>query len=357
MDFRISDEQRLLRDSARRVLADGQGRADDAAWQTFHTLGWTALPIDEIHDGLGGSLVDLAFLVEELGRARCQVPYLEACVLPAKLLTALASHGWDHSGLLASMARGERRLAVAMEGVSTTSLSRTARGYRLSGEKLLVVGGASCDGLLVMASADGEACLVCVPANASGVRIRAYPAVDGRELADIAFVEVDLHEDAVLAVGAAVDAALADALAIAITLQCADLVGAMDAGMAMTADYLHERRQFGQTLAGFQALQHGMADLFIACNEARSMLYRTLSALGQDDAALRHKAASGCKVKVAACARQVAGMAVQYHGALGMTTEYAVGHYLRRSIVTEQLFGNGQYHLALCLTGSGAVAK
>ncbi len=365
MDFRISDEQRLLRDTARKVLAEATGTSGDDAWMPFRELGWTALPIDEAHDGLGGSLVDLAFLLEELGRARCQVPYLECCVLPAMLLKALASRGVAHAELLGSLARGEQRLGVAVEerssaesvGAFSTRLAATPSGFRLIGEKLLVVGGAACDGLLVVAVADHETCLVYVPPDAAGVRIRGYSAVDGRELADIEFVDVPVSESAVLARGTAVDEALVEAQAIALTLQCADIVGAMEASMEMTAEYLQQRQQFGQKLASFQALQHGMAVLFIACNEARSMLFRALSALGQADISLRRRAASGCKVKVAACARQVTGMAVQYHGALGMTTEYAVGHYLRRSIVAEQLFGNAHYHLAMCLADHAAVAK
>jgi acyl-CoA dehydrogenase len=127
----------------------------------------------------------------------------------------------------------------------------------------------------------------------------------------------------------------------------------MSRALELTVEYLHVRRQFGKALSEFQALQHAVAELFVDVSDAKSMLYQAVAALG-GPVRTRRKAVSGCVVKVMSAAREVAGMAVHLHGGIGMTDEYPVGHYLRRVMVSERIYGDLEHHLQRYLSAHDA---
>lgn len=349
LDFTLNSEQTMLRDSARRYLAQAGG----ASWQGYAELGWLAIAAPEDAGGLGGGMADLAILAEELGRALAPEPFVDGAVLATRLVDRLVV-GHRREALLGEMIAGTRRLAAALyepgrryELAPQTTAVRDGGGYRLSGTKVLVMDGAAADDLLVTAALDGGVALFLVGREQAGVDGRAYRTVDRRDCADFR-LDVTVEADRLLS-GNALDA-VEDALDEARLCLCADMLGGMDSAIEMTAEYLKTRTQFGQKLATFQALQHSVADLFIDADSVRSSLLRAIAAFGGERTE-RRKAVSACWVNTFETAKRVTGMAVHLHGAIGFTTEYRVGHYLRRAIVSERLFGDVEFHLARYMEG------
>jgi alkylation response protein AidB-like acyl-CoA dehydrogenase len=367
MDFTLSVEQEMLRDSARQFITSelsfegrrrrlaGTGRDD--TWGRFGELGWLAMSVPEEADGLGSPITDLVLMCEELGRGLCVQPFVANALLPARLLAAGdAATGYP---ALAELATGLRRVAVAVYEKGQrydvlrpqTVVTRQADGFcRLHGAKILVGGGVDANSLVVIAKCSAEediepnVSLVLVETDAQGVTRRGYRGLDDVEMADVDFANVTLPASAVLAVGPAAVDAIERAFDEAVVCQCADAVGAMSRALELTAEYLHIRRQFGKTLSEFQALQHEVAELFVDVSDARSMLYQAVGALS-GSVRDRRRGVSGCKIKVMSAAKRVTGMAVHLHGGIGVTSEYPVGHYLRRVMVSERLYGDHEHHL------------
>lgn len=358
MDFRLTEEQEMLRDGARRFVAEkidyaSRGKqitTGEDRWSDFAELGWLMLAVPEAAGGLERPLEDIALIAEELGRGIAREPFVCGGYLPARLLT-LASAPEE---ALQALAAGERRYAVALhetarrfslDGLGTVATVQADGSYSLSGRKTMVLGGGEADTLIVAAriGEGGDPALFLVEGDAGGVSRKSYRTIDELNAVDVTFESVKLGADALLAGADAAPAMLEQALDEAIVLLCADALGCMDRAIEMTAEYLRIRKQFGQTLASFQALQHGVANLFIEANDARSMVYRALAACA-GSATERARAVSACKIKVMEAGRLVAGQSVHFHGGIGMTTEYPVGEHLRRILVAEQLFGNPQHH-------------
>ncbi|MFC5463075.1 acyl-CoA dehydrogenase family protein [Massilia niabensis] len=364
MDFRLSGEQEMLRDSARRYLLAEQSfenRQQEAKdyrgnWEQLSELGWLALAVPEDLGGLGSGVEDLAILGEEMGRALSLDPFVGCGVLPTRIIDRI-DRADKREQVLAQIAGNETRIAVALYepgrryDLSAAGMlaARTDDGaYRLHGTKILVSGGAGANQLIVSAqirdraTEPGGPALFLVDAKLSGIACHAYQAIDDSSVADFTFDEVEVPADALLAVSGG--ALLEDAVDDAIVCLCAEALGGMEKAIEMTADYLKLRAQFGRPLAEFQVLQHTVAEMFIEASDARSMLYRALATLPASGAE-RRKAVSACKVKIMEAAKWVAGTAVHLHGGIGVTCEYPVGHYLRRVLVSERSFGDNAYHL------------
>ena len=345
MDFRLSTEQQMLKDGARGYLAERH----ESRWPTFAELGWLAMPASEDDGGLGSSVEDIAILCEELGRALAPEPFVASALLPIRILERCATH---QDELLAAIIDGSRRVAVALSERNRrydwlhadTSAARDANGFALSGAKTLVSGGAEADCLLVSATlpATGKLALFRVEANHAGIAKRTYSTIDGMDVADFRFDQVRLDAAALLCDDAA--AILERGIDEALVFHCADALGCMDRAIEMTAEYLKLRKQFGKTLAGFQALQHTMAEMFIEADSARSIVYKALAALRASRDA-RRRAVAACRVKCMGAAKWVAGTAIHLHGGIGVTCEYPVGHYLRRIVVAERSQGDEQHFL------------
>ena len=354
MDFTPSDEQVMLRDSARRFFGARAGHGAEAAtWHDLAELGWLAIAVPEDADGLGGAIEDITVLAEEMGRGLTRVPFIGSAVLAVRLIDRIA-RGEQRRAMLHRIATGEARLAPALYeprrryalSPATRARRDTDGGYRLSGAKILVAGGATADAWLVSAMLDdGGVGLFLVDRASAGVACTAYRTVDDADHADIRFDAVALPADRLLGGGAIPIKAIEDAVDEARLCLCADMLGGFDRAIEMTADYLKTRVQYGKPLASFQALQHSVAELFIDASGVRSSLYLALSAFRGEDAE-RRRTISGCWVKTFDIAKRLTGMAVHLHGAIGFTTEYQVGHYLRRALVAERCLGDVEYHLA-----------
>jgi alkylation response protein AidB-like acyl-CoA dehydrogenase len=371
MDFSPTQEQAALKESARRLcqrdygfeqrrhrLRGAEGFSRDL-WKTFADLGWLGAGLSEDDFGYGGGPVETALLQEEFGRVLLVEPYLSCAIIAARAIVALGDPA-QKEALLAPLVAGEKLVALAhneaaMRGDDAavkTQARRTADGWRLNGRKAFVLGGSSADILLVSARTASGVTLFEVPADADGLEIIAYHAVDGRRVADLVLTDVALGEAARIGPegGALPGIELAvDHGVIALMAEC---VGAMDAALWLTRDYLTTRKQFGVTLNTFQALQHRMADMLVETELARSMLLRGIAALSDPDPGARRAGVSAAKVQIAEAAVKVTGEAIQMHGGIGVTEEYVVGHFYKRAVLARGLFGSIDLHLERFATWS-----
>jgi acyl-CoA dehydrogenase len=258
--------------------------------------------------------------------------------------------GEGRIALLSSMVEGAIIAAPALyEPGRRYALTPTVRaagvpdGYLLSGAKVLVPGGGRADRLLVTAMLDdGGIGLFAIDPAAPCTALSSYITIDGSPVADVDFREVPLAADGL--VGRIDIDQIEQFLDEARLALCADALGGLERAIEMTSEYLATRTQFGTPLAHFQALQHTLVEMFIETDSMRSSLYQAIAAFHDGDDATRRRAVSSCWVKTFDAAKEVAGMAVHLHGGIGLTTEYQVGNYLRRMMVSERSFGDVEYH-------------
>jgi alkylation response protein AidB-like acyl-CoA dehydrogenase len=365
MDFTFTDEQTMLRESlvrylqrhatfaGRQELLRGDRPYSTETWQHFAELGLLALPFAEDVGGAGGSVVDLVAIGEPFGEHLLVEPYLPSILLAGGALASAPEHPAARRWLTTIMA-GEGLAALAHEeGSGTPDPARVAlraeqsgEGYRLHGEKRLVLGAAEADVLVVTArvhgepgSCDGLALLLLEP-GAPGVRLTPFRTVDGRSAAHVVLDSVEIAGRDCLSTDAhaAITATLRDAL----VALAAEAVGAMGALLRQTSEYATSRHQFGVPIAGFQVIAHRLADMKIAHTKARASLLHTAGLVEAGRATPRD--ISVLKAQVGTLGRRVGEAAVQTHGGLGTTDELAVGHYLKRLIAIDTMFGNADYH-------------
>ena len=372
MDFELSEEQRLLRDSIDRLLADHYSFAQRrgylaeadgfsrAMWRYYAELGLLGLPFAEEHGGFGGGAVETMLVMEAFGRALALEPYLATVVLCGTALR-LAGSTARQAALLPQIAEGRLTLAFAhgerqarydLADVLTTAKPKSG-GWVLDGAKSVVVHGDHADRLVVSARSSGERDdpdginLFLVDPAASGVARRSYPMRDGTRAAEIALSGVEIGGDAMLGEPGQAFAVIEQVVEAGIAAVAAEAVGAMEATHAMTLEYLKTRQQFGKPIGQNQALQHRSAEMLIALEQGRSMAMLAAMTIEEPDPEERARNLSMAKVGVGQAARFVSQNAIQLHGGIGMTEEYAVGHYFRRCMVIEHMFGDTAHHLSL----------
>jgi len=363
MDFNLSDEQEMLRDAAARYVREQYGfearrkLVAAAGWSAEHwvkyaDMGWLALAVPEDAGGLGCGFIESAIVAEALGRALVLEPYVGVAVLAARLLEradapAFAAH---RAALLAGLAEGSVRPALA----STEPASRfdfadpqcrarsAGGGWVLDGVKMMVGAAPAATHFIVTARTDEGLALFLVPTEA--VQLDSYALIDGTRAADLTLRGVELGADALLAAPGRAAELLEEALDRAALAHVAEGLGCMEAVLEITSEYLKTRQQFGQPIGKFQALQHGMAEMFVEVQELRSILLRGIAHLDADPAE-RRLAVSAAKVMLASAGRLVGGQGIQLHGGIGVTDEYPVGHYYKRLLVLEKLYGDADWHL------------
>jgi alkylation response protein AidB-like acyl-CoA dehydrogenase len=348
MDFSFSDDQRLLVDSLSRLLTQHYDFAARRAilatpegwsaqrWADFAQMGLLGLVVPEEDGGFGGGAVETLLVMQALGRAMVLEPYLGTAILGA---TALCCAG--HHPLLPGLLEGRTKLAFAhedAEGSSTTAV-RTVSGWQLDGRKTLVLHGAVADAVVVSAkTATDGAALFLLHAAAPGLHTQSRTLIDGSRSAALRLHAVPGEK---LGDAAAVAAVVAAGLAAV----CAEAVGAMETAYALTLEYLNSRQQFGRPIGRNQALQHRVAEMLVALEQARSMSMLAAMAVTLPNETERQTTLSQAKVQIGRSARFIGQTAIQLHGGIGVTEEYAVGHAHRRLMVLEQLFGTEAFHM------------
>jgi pimeloyl-CoA dehydrogenase small subunit len=380
MDFELTEEQRLLRESVERLMADRYdfavrkramqepGGYSAELWRQYAELGLLGLPFAEGDGGLGGGPVETMIVMEAFGRGLVLEPYLATVILGGGLLR-LAGSAAQQQELIPAVANGKQRLAFAyaerqarydLTNVAT-SARQTSSGYVLSGEKGVVLHGDTADRLVVLARTAGgqrEAAglsLFLVDPNTAGVQRRGYPTQDGLRAADITFRDVKLGADALVGPKDQAWPVVERVIDQAIAAVGAEAVGVMSAMHELTVEYLKTRKQFGVPIGSFQALQHRAVDMLVSLEQARSMVYLATMMTDSEDAAERRRTISAAKVQIGRSARFVGQQAVQLHGGIGMTMEYKVGHYFKRASMIDTLFGDADHHLEVVARGGGLI--
>ncbi|WP_174184519.1 acyl-CoA dehydrogenase family protein [Nocardia barduliensis] len=359
MDFDLTDEQVMLRDTVRDLLArtyDAESRLkvvdselgwSREVWRQLAELGVLGLSFAEEDGGVGAGPVETMVVLEEVGRRLAPEPILDAVLVPGGLITAAGS-AEQRQRILPEVASGEKLLAFAHAEPGTrwpsSELATTAEAqgdsYTLTGVKNPVPHGDSADELVVSATLpDGGVGLFLVAPDATGVVRKSYRTVDGQRGAQLELTDAPAERLG----GADAAEAIASVVTHAQASLCAESVGAMAEALRLTTDYLKQRKQFGVTLSKFQTLTQRAANMYVSLELARSMsLYATASlADGSDDPVI----ASRARLQVGRAARHIGQEAIQMHGGIGVTAEYPVGHYVARLTAIERTLGSGLEHL------------
>jgi alkylation response protein AidB-like acyl-CoA dehydrogenase len=369
MNFNLSEEQNQIRDSIARFVQENyafdQRNAvvalehgfSAAHWQQFAELGWLSIPFAEEHGGFGGGPVDTMVIMQEFGKGLVAEPYLATVLLFGGLLQAgggEALKGEYIPAIIAGELQGafaylERQSRYAMTDI-TTSAKANGDKWVINGEKTVVLNGGAAQKLIVAARSAGDQydemgiTLCLVDAGSAGVECTTYRMTDGHEAANIRFNDVEV-EAAIgrPGEGYALMEQVVDAARLAI---CADALGAMETLNAQTLDYCKTREQFGVAIGSFQALQHRMVDMFGACENVKSLLYRAVCA-AQDNSDDARRSLLALKVMTGRAGKLIGGEAIQLHGGMGMTDELSVGFYVKRLMIINTLFGDADYHQQL----------
>ncbi len=370
MDFDLSEEQRLLKESLDRLLADrydferrkAYGRSPEGwsgeLWAQYAELGLLGLPFAEQHGGSGGGPVETMLVMEAFGRTLVLEPYLATVVLGGGFLRHGA--GAEIKGdLIPKIAAGNLTLAFAhterqsrwnLADIATRAV-RDGAGWVLDGDKGVVVHGDSAGKLVVTArigggrrERDGVGVFL-VDAAAPGVTRRGYPTQDGLRAAEISLAGVRVGPEGVLGEPGAALPLVEEVVGEGIAALCAEAVGTMAVMHELTVEYLKTRRQFGREIGGFQVLQHRAVDMLVALEQARSMAMLATMTVAEEDAEERAGALAAAKVQIGRSGRFVGQQAIQLHGGIGMTMEYKVGHYFKRVTMIDTMFGDADHHL------------
>jgi alkylation response protein AidB-like acyl-CoA dehydrogenase len=377
MDFNLNGDQELLADAVGRWLAadyDFEARRRIAtsaegfsvqAWQQLADLGLLGLNVPVEYGGLGAGAAETLIVMQAFGRALLVDPYVPTAVLAVE---ALVHGGTDRqkSDLLPQIVAGERRFALAMsepdarysiDAPATTATPMAAGGFRLTGRKSVVIGGGAAHELLTVArTGDGVESagtamgapplgLFRVDARSRGVTLRSFPTIDGHRAAEVTFEDVELPADAQLGAPEGGLELIARVTDRALATLCAEAVGAMERLTELTADHLRNRRQFGQPIGSFQALQHRLADMLIAVEQARSMALMAAAQVEAADSTVRRRALAAAKALIGQRGRFIGEQAVQLHGGMGMTDELAVSHYFKRLVCIDMYLGDSEHHI------------
>jgi len=347
MDFTLTAEQVLLRDSVARFAINQSNGARTDSWSAFAELGWLAIGAPQALGGFGGPVETLLFM-EQCGYGLVRSPYVGQVVFAGSILRSA-----ERLDLYEELIDGHRRFAVAYEeprarydaSVVQTTARRNERGWTIHGAKVRALDVSTADTAIVSARTDDGIALFTVPAIAPNLTKTPYPAEDGSDVADLRFDGVDVEDDALI--GASKGLELLDAgIDHATAALCAEALGLCQRMLEATVEYTKQRRQFGVPLSSFQALQHRMAEMYIELELLRSMAYFAAMTLEDEtDPAARKRGLSAAKAQVAKSGRFIGQQAIQLHGGIGMSEEYRIGHYFKRMTLLERLLGDRDYHL------------
>lgn len=351
------EDRSLLADSLNRFVEEAYGaerrfailKSDEGfgrlEWATYAELGWLGIAIAEAHGGSGGGLAELAVLMRAAGRGLLMEPLLPTLIQAAGAI----SHGGSAEQKtlwLPAIAEGRAIITFAQDDpaqdIGPVTATVDGGGYILSGQRGFVLYGAAADRIIVKADLAGDTALFLITPDAQGVSLAHTRSIDDRPVSDLWLDKVRVTAEDRLPDG---DAGLLDRLnQMAALAVCAEAVGAMEMANRLTLDYLKTRTQFGTTIGSFQVPQHRMVDMTLAAQEAAAITWAAIgaAAINAPDATLLTAAA---KARSAAAARLIGEQSIQLHGGIGMTEEYVIGHYYRRLMLLETLFGGAGWHL------------
>ncbi len=375
MDFEYTDEQRLLAESLERFVSDrydfetrhkallSDDGWDRGVWQELADMGLLGLPFSEEDGGFGGSGVDTMIVMQAMGKCLSLEPYFATAILAGGALRAAASPEQKAMRIPALIA-GEHIMALAHQeksgpryGLSANTRARRdgdgdAGGWVMNGHKISVIHGASAAEYVVSAATEKGVSLFLVPRSADGISVHRRKGYDGVPVAELVFHDVRLGADALLGDEGAGEAVLNTLLQEANAALVAEAVGVMDDTVAVTAEYLKTRTQFGVSISTFQALQHRAVDMLIALELSKSMAILAALSLPMPAEERRNNVAAA-KAQIGNAGRFIGQQAVQMHGAIGITAEYKVGHAFKRLTAIDALFGDVDHQIDVLVDAGG----
>lgn len=372
MNFEYSEEQTMLKDSVarfvreqydfdtRRAIVASEAGMSQEFWAMFAELGWLSVPFAEEYGGYGGTSEDVAAMMEELGKGNVVEPFVATVLLFGGLL-ARSDNKDLKSAVIPKIIDGtclgafgflERQSRFELTDVKTSATASDV-GWVLNGDKAVVVNAANADQLIVTARTSGGQfdrqgiSLFLLDSNAEGVEISSFVMMDGQKVANISLRDVVVPASQQVGVlDAGMD--LVDLVIPQVLLAlCSEALGIMVKLNEATLNYTKTRKQFGVPISSFQILQHRMVDTFMAAEQARSMVYRGLCAFGDGgsiDSTERYRSLHAMKVVVAKSSKLIGEEAIQMHGGMGMTDELDIGHFVKRLMTLNVMFGDGDFH-------------
>jgi alkylation response protein AidB-like acyl-CoA dehydrogenase len=364
MNFDLTEDQQLLVETvasfvkkqspvtrARAMREDATGYSP-LVWRQMGEFGWLGVAFPESVGGVGGTFVDAALILEQLGTTLVPEPFLSSLAAGTAVLEA--GDDLQLRKFLAPMVAGSSTLALAWAepqgryepAYVATRAERAGAGYRLTGKKGFVLDGHAAAALVVSARTDGGVSLFVVDAETPGLRVRPIQTMDGRRAAMVELDGVEVGPDRLLGGEGAGFAALERALDVGAAGACAEAIGITRVVLWMTAEYLRTREQFGVKIGTFQALQHRAVDMFIETELLKSAALAAAIKIDDPDEHERKGAVSAAKVQLSQSGRYVAQQAIQLHGGIGITDEHDVGLYFKRVESLCHLFGDEEHHLA-----------
>jgi alkylation response protein AidB-like acyl-CoA dehydrogenase len=373
MRFTWTEEQQLLRASltkyvAERYTFENRRRRiaagfDATIWKELAELGILGLPFDERYGGSGGSMLDTLIVMEAFGRGLVVEPYLASIILGGGLLRHAANES-QKSQLIPTLIAGELRLAFAFaEPQARFNLSKVTtraravdNGYVLKGQKSVVYGAPEAHQLFITARTAGQddadrhgISVFLVPTDRPELQMQRYRCVDGMSAAEVVMRDVPLPADSLVGELHGALPAIERVIDEATIAICGEAVGMMAALNEKCVDYSKNRHAFGEPIAEFQAVAHRIVDMHVAYEQAAAMAIKAAAKLAgvshdsaNNDAA---RTVAACKAKVGPESAFVGKSAVQLHGAIGITDELDIGHYFKRLMAIQTLFGNTDHHL------------
>ncbi|GAA0688487.1 pimeloyl-CoA dehydrogenase small subunit [Marinobacterium maritimum] len=369
MNFSLTEEQQMLQDSAARFIGQNysfERRQKDTSlaqgfdpelWRQIAELGWLSVPFSQQNGGFDGDATDLMVLMEQFGKGLVALPYLPTILLFGRLLD-LAGINTSYSKLLGQVIEGniqgslafmERQARYQLSDVKTEAV-RSEQSFVITGEKALVLNGPNCDKLIVSARTSGGQydeegiSLFLVDANASGLSRTDYRLMDGQTVANFYFDQVKVPTEQLIGQEGKGLMLLKRVIDQALLGTCAEALGLMHRLTDTTIEYSKVRKQFGVTIGSFQALQHRMVDMFTACEQTRSLLFRAVCSAASMETNEHQKNLHALKVLTGRNGKAVGNEAIQLHGGMGLTDELDVGHGVKRLMVINSLFGDADFH-------------
>ena len=369
MNFELSEEQKMIQQSVERFVQDNYDlntrislSANDCGyssdfWKSMAELGWLGLPFDESDGGFGGNQIDVLVIMEQFGKGLVLEPYLASVVMSGGALKKGASESLKNE-ILPGLIEGTKQLSFAyaeqqsrfdLEDV-ITSARKEGDGFILNGQKSMVQNAETADHIIVAARTSGGQIdedgitLFLVDANSEGLSMDNFPTVDGLRASEITLENVSVSEDRIIGnidEGFEILQSIANDAILALS---AEAVGAMEVLYKDTVEYTQQREQFDHPMSEFQVLQHRMVDMFMEYEQCKSMLYRATMESVQDPIAAQ-RTIHGLKHLIGKSGLFVGENAVQLHGGMGVTEELRVGHFFKRLLVIDSMFGNADHHL------------
>lgn len=357
MDFDFSDDQQALQDAVakwvdksygfeRRQSIAAAGGFDRSVYGELAELGLTGITVSEAHGGMGMGAVEMMVVMQELGRGIVLEPLAQAFISGAVLERFgddAAKAAWlpkiASGEALVVLAHQERKARYRLDVCAAAASAQGGSGYAVTGLKNIVPAGDKADAFIVPAVLDGQIALFLIERSANGVHTHGYATQDEARAADVHLESAPatlITREGLKALNLAAD--------MGIACVCAEGTGAMERFLAMTVEYMNQRKQFGVPIASFQALRHRVADMKMQLELARSMSYYGTLKLGAPEHE-RRQALSRAKVQLGQSMRFVGQQGVQLHGGIGVTDEYAGSHYFKKLTQLEMTWGDTLHHL------------